>query len=514
MSEPTQHLSGFIALCQEAVDQLLLEALAALGHNWRPTMNRARHMPIDSCNGKPSVTLQFDDDVKIRLPDDVDLATPYILREQGAWFEKEVAFINAFVQSGMRIIDIGANYGVYTLPMAKRVGSAGSLISFEPASETHSYLLESLQENGFDHVDLRQCALSNAEGTAKLALHHSSELNQIVDDPSGEFEEVPVSTLDTCFRAEGWPTVDFVKLDAESHEKQIIDGGSEFFRTLSPLVMVEVLHQKQVNMELINCFAALGYSPYRYIQSIGCLVPFHEEESLDRYELNMFCCKTDMARRLEDRGLLVSQAALDEDRPLLAPGDWQSLYAGMPVYRIQFGDTPPEAILHARPDQGLYLVTLKLIALAFSSDQAPADRLNALRLAYGHLQQLTSVEEPMPSHLATFCRVCWALGERSQEIDLLNQSIQVYGAREDYRFDEPFLPVCPRYDCVDPGSGDAFFNWVLAQLIEQLEVRRTFSSYDSGASGLHNTEIVRKTGFADATLERRAALIRERFDLE
>jgi len=68
----------------------------------------------------------------------------------------------------MQVFDIGANYGVYTLPMAKSLVSRGALWAFKPSSKTAAYLNGSLAENGFDNFELIQAALSNIAGTACL----------------------------------------------------------------------------------------------------------------------------------------------------------------------------------------------------------------------------------------------------------------------------------------------------------------------------------------------------------
>ena len=73
----------------------------------------------------PTTTLTLIDGVRVVVPDSLDLITPYVLREQQDWFEEEIKFLRRFLQPGQNVIDIGANYGVYTLSMAQAVGSNG-----------------------------------------------------------------------------------------------------------------------------------------------------------------------------------------------------------------------------------------------------------------------------------------------------------------------------------------------------------------------------------------------------
>ena len=96
------------------------------------------------------IVLTLVDGVRIAVPDSLFLLTPYVLREQQDFFEDELPFVRQLLQPGQNAIDIGANYGVYTLSMAKRVGANGHVWAFEPASSTAQFL---------------------ARGSRKMALH-------------------------------------------------------------------------------------------------------------------------------------------------------------------------------------------------------------------------------------------------------------------------------------------------------------------------------------------------------
>ena len=83
-----------------------------------------------------TTTLTMVDGVRIVVPDSLDLITPYVLLEQQDWFEDEIKFLRRLLQPGQKVIDVGANYGVYTLSMAQTVGPTGRVWAFEPASNT------------------------------------------------------------------------------------------------------------------------------------------------------------------------------------------------------------------------------------------------------------------------------------------------------------------------------------------------------------------------------------------
>ena len=140
-----------------------------------------------------STTLTLVDGVRIVVPDSLGLMTPYVLLEQQDWFEDEIKFLRRALQPGQKVVDIGANYGVYTHSMAHTVGPSGRVWAFEPASSTARLLVEGIAANGFGHVVVESSALSNTCGSARLSLNENSELNALVQgNPStGESEIVP-----------------------------------------------------------------------------------------------------------------------------------------------------------------------------------------------------------------------------------------------------------------------------------------------------------------------------------
>ena len=120
----------------------------------------------------------------ICTPPSPTLLTTYVLLEQEQWFEKEVGFVRRVLRTGMRAIDVGANYGIYTLALARAVGSTGAVWSYEPSSSTMALLQRTVNLNELSQVTTRQRALSNQHGTARLSLQANSELNALTTDPA------------------------------------------------------------------------------------------------------------------------------------------------------------------------------------------------------------------------------------------------------------------------------------------------------------------------------------------
>ena len=223
-------------------------------------------------------------------------------------FEDEIKFLRHLLQPGQRVIDVGANYGIYTLTMAKLVGPNGRVWAFEPASSTADLLAASIAANNYSHVGLERSALSSTTGTAQLSLNRNSELNELVraEQFAGESETVPLVTLDAAMEIHGWKDIDFVKIDAEGEEANILCGGLNFLTTESPLIQFEVTAGNSLHLDLVQAFYALGYKSYRLVPGLNLLVPFDfEDEDIVGYLLNLYCCKPDRAALLSAQGFLI-----------------------------------------------------------------------------------------------------------------------------------------------------------------------------------------------------------------
>src|SRR5579872_223267 len=101
-----------------------------------------------------NVTLELVDGVRVVVPDSLDLITPYVLQEQKDWFEDEIKFLRRLIRPGQKVIDIGANCGVYALTLARLVGPTGRVWAFEPASGTANLLASGIAANNFTHLEL------------------------------------------------------------------------------------------------------------------------------------------------------------------------------------------------------------------------------------------------------------------------------------------------------------------------------------------------------------------------
>jgi len=78
-----------------------------------------------------AIELKLSDAVTLAVPESLQSITAYVLLEQERWFEKEMDFLRHWLRPGMTVIDIGANLGVYSVPMARLVGQTGHVFAYD-----------------------------------------------------------------------------------------------------------------------------------------------------------------------------------------------------------------------------------------------------------------------------------------------------------------------------------------------------------------------------------------------
>ena len=169
-----------------------------------------------------------------------DLQITASLLERQEWEPAITKFCLSHVWLGMRVVEIGANIGYFSVLFSNLVGFGGRVQVFEPNPRTVDILRRNVRMNNIGHVcQVFPVALSDREGTAEFStFQHNqacSTLSTIPEHLLAEWHEqpssitVPTKRLDDIISADDRP-VDFMKIDAEGAELLIWRGGDRFFR--------------------------------------------------------------------------------------------------------------------------------------------------------------------------------------------------------------------------------------------------------------------------------------------
>lgn len=179
--------------------------------------------------------------------------------------EAELLLMPFFLTKGSVFFDIGANTGIYTFNAEKYIASA-SINAFEPIPELHFRLRRMFRKS-----NIYKLALSDTIGV------HNFKIPTIGEDEyksrgklNTEYVErgetkcrtikVRTSTLDSFVDENNIKGIDFIKIDVEGHELQVIMGGVNTLKALRPVLQIEIeqRHYERDIKEIIEFVNLLG----------------------------------------------------------------------------------------------------------------------------------------------------------------------------------------------------------------------------------------------------------------
>jgi len=437
---------------------------------------------------------------KICAPADIQLMSNFVLREQGDWFEDEIHFVRQYIEEGMMTLDIGANYGLYATAIASNLGKTGKLWCFEPTPDTASALRETMATNSFDaEISVIEAGLSDHAGQATFYTSPNAELNSLTAsaDAEGEQQTIDLLTLDQCYQQYQWPRLDFIKLDAEGEELKILKAASATLSECSPLIMFELKHTNQVNLPLINAFHDMGYESFTLIPGLNILAPFDEQSPLDGYQLNLFCCKADLAAKLEERGLLTRQT---QARKTSAAIDVSAYLKSLPALaKLDLVET----------DNTAYGNALEAYVASQDSSLSADDRHAFLCHAFELAETAMNQNETRIERLSSYSRIAFDLGKRDFGLRILGFTIDNYfRTGRSFEVREQFLPANARFEKLDPGTNPRA--WFAAAMLDQYVIKHAFSSYFTAGTALPFLGQLRSLGYLLPDMDQREKLIKER----
>ena len=169
---------------------------------------------------------------------------------------------------GDTVVDIGAHMGRYTIPCSKSAGMSGKVVAIEAHPYNFRILQHNLRLNKIKNVSLLNCAVYSNRARLKLYLpdedlgytmHHSLMTNYLASKYSNEIErkyiEVEADTLDNLLKARGINEVNWIKIDVEGAELEVLRGAREILSTNTRISILVEIHGKDTygpTMELLK----------------------------------------------------------------------------------------------------------------------------------------------------------------------------------------------------------------------------------------------------------------------
>lgn len=155
--------------------------------------------------------------------------------------EPEYKILDKYIGVGDWVIDVGANVGHYTKRFSELVGASGRVIAFEPEPTSFSLLAANMQLLESKNVSLINAAVSDNTDIVGMNIPRFSSgpsnyyRANISDSSSPEIFvlTLPVDHLSIDHN------VSLVKIDAEGHEKFVVEGMWRLIEACRPVLVIE-----------------------------------------------------------------------------------------------------------------------------------------------------------------------------------------------------------------------------------------------------------------------------------
>lgn len=153
--------------------------------------------------------------------------------------EPEFRLLSRFVHPGDWALDIGANVGHYTIPLAALVGPEGHVFSFEPIIATSEILSFIVRSTAAMNVSVFNTAVSDKSELLKFSLgrHDSGLPNYFVAKASenGTYGVLGITIDDLALPQR----ISFVKIDTEGAELAVLHGMEALIERDHPILLIE-----------------------------------------------------------------------------------------------------------------------------------------------------------------------------------------------------------------------------------------------------------------------------------
>lgn len=249
-------------------------------------------------------------------PDDAVIGR--CLREYGEWAAREIDLLLQYAHPGDTVVDVGANIGTHTVPMAQRVGRAGAVHAFEPQRLSFQMLCANAMLNNLTNVHAERVALGREDGTVRIPVYERGNLGNVGSFAWGAGGD---ATLLRRLDDYGLRGVRLMKIDVEGMEVDVLEGARGTIAAERPVLYVEN-NVADRSTALIDRLFDLGYRCWWHLE------PYFNPENfngnpvnfladlVDRPEVNMLCLPAEAA---EPEGLVPVRSPQD---------DWRVAWSG------------------------------------------------------------------------------------------------------------------------------------------------------------------------------------------
>lgn len=185
------------------------------------------------------------------------------LRLYGEYSQGEADIFEQIVKPGHIVVEAGANIGSHTIHLAQLAGDQGQVWAFEPQRLVFQLLAGNVALNSLTNVHcLQKCLIGSGKRTIPVPVLDVNRINNwggVELEHSAEGEPVEAITIDSL----DLPGCDFLKIDVEGMELQVLQGAEETIGKYQPVIYAEADREDKKDA-LFAYLRSHGYRLYRH----------------------------------------------------------------------------------------------------------------------------------------------------------------------------------------------------------------------------------------------------------
>ncbi|MBT4431742.1 MAG: FkbM family methyltransferase [Nitrospinaceae bacterium] len=156
----------------------------------------------------------------------------------------------------MTVYDIGAQAGYYSC-IFSRLAHRGKIFSFEPLPENIISILRHIRMNKLSNVQVVHTALAGESGISGFSVEGEKHRNILIPTENAPLL-IPTISLDDAVEIHQFPLPDFLKIDVEGAENQVLQGAQRTIEKVHPTIFLALHGEDQKN----QCFQFLQMNNY------------------------------------------------------------------------------------------------------------------------------------------------------------------------------------------------------------------------------------------------------------
>jgi FkbM family methyltransferase len=144
-------------------------------------------------------------------------------------------------KEGDVVIDVGAAFGFYTIIGAKRVGTKGKVFAIEAQRDSFKMLNRNIKLNRLSNVKTLNYAIYSKEMKVKFYSSYSI-MPESAGGHTNKYVEVNANTLDYILQQEEITDVNWIKIDVEGAEFEVLKGSSNVLSKSKDIALLIEVH--------------------------------------------------------------------------------------------------------------------------------------------------------------------------------------------------------------------------------------------------------------------------------